>query len=127
MFQDEVFINKYKEQLLFDFYGELLSKKLKKTLSYYYNDDYSATEIADVMHLTRQGAYDAIRRGREQLRQYEDKLKLVERFEKTQRLISKIENELLKLKEDKQVQNSSEAMAVLNNISKQVESFSHED
>ncbi|MCH4072792.1 DNA-binding protein [Pseudoramibacter sp.] len=127
MFQDEVFINKYKEQLLFDFYGELLSKKLKKTLIYYYNDDYSATEIADLMHLTRQGAYDAIRRGRKQLQQYENKLKLVERFEKTQHLISKIENELLKLKEDKQVQNSPEAMAVLNNISEQVESFSHED
>lgn len=126
MSKEESIQKKYQEQLLFDFYGELLSSKLKLPLSYYYNDDYSATEIAEIVQMTRQGAYDAIRRGRNQLQKFENKLHLVERFEKTKILIANIETELDELQTDEMIKQSPAAMKTLKKLSKEIDDFKDE-
>jgi len=72
------------EQLYYDFYGELLSDRQKTVLDYYYNDDCSIAEIAELTRMTRQGAYDACKRGRKQMEAYEKKLGLVGRFQRKQ-------------------------------------------
>ena len=123
MSKEESIQKKYQEQLLFDFYGELLSSKLKLPLSYYYNDDYSATEI---VQMTRQGAYDDIRRGRNQLQKFENKLHLVERFEKTKILIANIETELDELQTDEMIKQSPAAMKTLKKLSKEIDDFKDE-
>ncbi|QCT73530.1 DNA-binding protein [Eubacterium sp. AM05-23] len=82
------------ERLLFDFYGELLTDKQKMIMDYYYNDDYNLAEIGDVVHVTRQGVYDVVKRSKAQMQAYEDKLKLVERFLKSQELIDGVILEL---------------------------------
>ncbi|MSS20277.1 DNA-binding protein [Eubacteriaceae bacterium RF-744-FAT-4] len=126
MSKEESIKKKYQEQLLFDFYGELLSSKLKLPLSYYYNDDYSAVEIAEIVQMTRQGAYDAIRRGRNQLQKFENKLHLVERFEKTKILIANIEKELNALQRDGNVKKSTAAMKTLKKLSSEIDDFKDE-
>ncbi|WP_295361240.1 DNA-binding protein [uncultured Pseudoramibacter sp.] len=126
MSKEESIQKKYQEQLLFDFYGELLSSKLKLPLSYYYNDDYSATEIAEIVQMTRQGAYDAIRRGRNQLQKFENKLHLVERFEKTKILIANIETELDELQTDEMIKQSPVAIKTLKKLSKEIDDFKDE-
>ena len=78
------------EQLYYDFYGELLSDRQKTVLDYYYNDDCSIAEIAELTRMTRQGAYDACKRGRKQMEAYEKKLGLVGRFQKNRQLLSGI-------------------------------------
>ena len=85
---------KVEEQILFDFYGELLSERLKLVLSYYYNEDCSVSEIAELTQMTRQGASDALRRGRRQLKVYEEKLGLVARFRDNRKLISDTAEEM---------------------------------
>lgn len=78
---------KLTEQLLYDFYGELLTEKQQKILDYYYNDDYSLAEIAGLTGISRQGVYDVIKRARTVMGSYESKLGLCQRFEINQKRI----------------------------------------
>lgn len=66
--------------LLLSFYGPLLTARQQQMLRYYYEDDLSLSEIAELCAVTRQGAHDAIRRGARQLAQLEDKLGLRTRW-----------------------------------------------
>lgn len=66
--------------ILFDFYGELLTKKQALALDYYYNQDLSLSEIAEPLGISRQGVRDFIKRGERQLLEFESKLGLAQRF-----------------------------------------------
>ncbi len=59
---------------LLDFYGEMLTKKQRDFLSYYYEDDLSLSEIAVNEGITRQGVRDAVKRAESQLMDMENKL-----------------------------------------------------
>ena len=66
--------------LLFDIYGEMLTKKQQDFISYYYNEDLSLSEIAELVGISRQGVRDGIKKAEEELFFYEEKLHLAERF-----------------------------------------------
>lgn len=66
--------------LLYDFYGELLSKRQKQVMELYHEENYSLSEIAEEIGISRQGVYDALKNAERSLRGYEDKLNLVDRF-----------------------------------------------
>lgn len=68
-----------------DFYGPLLTEKQRTILSLYYENDFSLSEIADEMNISRQGVYDLVKRAEHQLLQYEQKLGLLEKFQHTRR------------------------------------------
>ena len=69
---------------LLDFYGEVLSERKRTVLDFYYNDDLSLAEIALEIGISRQGVRELIKKAEEELRFYEEKLGLAERFRKTQ-------------------------------------------
>lgn len=69
--------------LLIDFYGPLLTEKQRGILKDYYENDFSLSEIADDMNISRQAVYDLIKRTEHQLLQYEAKLGLVTKFQTT--------------------------------------------
>ncbi|MCR5790681.1 MAG: YlxM family DNA-binding protein [Lachnospiraceae bacterium] len=69
-----------KQNLLYDFYGELLTEHQKRIYEDAIFDDLSLSEIAESYGITRQGAHDVIRRVDKMLENYESKLHLVERF-----------------------------------------------
>ena len=48
----------------------------------YYNRDYSLSEIAENMNISRQGVYDALKRAENSLTEYEDKIKLHYKYKK---------------------------------------------
>ena len=62
--------------LLYDFYGSLLSDKQREFFELYYHDDWSLREIADKFEVSRQGVYDIIRRSEKSLEDFESKLAL---------------------------------------------------
>ena len=71
---------RYETTLLYDFYGELLTKNQKEMCRMHFLEDLSLGEISEELSISRQGVYDGIRRGEHQLREYEDALHLVRRF-----------------------------------------------
>ena len=76
--------------LLYDFYGALLKENQRRMFESSILDDYNLAEIAEDENITRQGVHDAIKRACKQLREYEQKLGLVEKFEKQKELVKKL-------------------------------------
>ncbi|MCR4719069.1 MAG: DNA-binding protein [Firmicutes bacterium] len=74
------------EGVLLDFYGELLTDKQKRALELYYNEDLSLAEIAEDMHVSRQGVRAFIKQGEAHLAEFEEKLGMFERFSSISRL-----------------------------------------
>jgi len=66
--------------VLLDFYGDMLTEKQKDVAELYYNEDLSLAEIAEHSGITRQGVRDSIKRAEAQLKEYEERLGLAERF-----------------------------------------------
>ena len=77
------------KSLLFDFYGELLTQHQKEVYGEYIQNDLSPTEIAVLRGISRQGAYDLIKRC-EILTDYENRLHLVEHFQKVKKTVASI-------------------------------------
>ena len=84
-------MEKFVEQsLLYDFYGELLTRhqqKIYKDAVFY---DLSASEIAQNEGISRQGVHDLIKRCNKILDDYEKRLHLVERFLKIKDQVKEI-------------------------------------
>lgn len=88
-------MDKYIEiSLLYDFYGELLSQRQKNIIEYYYNDNFSLREIADEINISRQGVYDNLKRAEEQLYEFDEKLKLREKYLTTKMTITSAINSI---------------------------------
>lgn len=75
---------------LYDFYGELLTQHQKKVYEDAIFNDLSLSEIADEQGISRQGVHDLIKRCDKILKDYENKLHLVERFAKIMHKIQEI-------------------------------------
>lgn len=65
--------------LLMDFYGNMLSERIAGIMRKYVNEDYGLSEIACEMGISRQGVYDAVRRGESQLTEFESRMGLIKR------------------------------------------------
>jgi len=59
---------------LLDIYGSLLTEKCRTEMEYYFHDDLSLSEIAEIAGTTRQGVRDNLKRGEAILLDYEEKL-----------------------------------------------------
>ena len=103
--------------LLMDLYGPLLTEKQREVMEivmeFYYNDDLSLSEIAELNNTSRQATYDLIKRCCKLLRTYEDKLNLLQKSMNRKKKIAS----LLMDFEKKYSLNEEE----LNNLKKQLE------
>ena len=77
---------------LLDFYGPLLTEHRREVLRLYCEEDLSLAEIAEQLSITRQGVSDALQKGRRQLMDYEEKLGLVAKFQKSSEAIKEIDD-----------------------------------
>ena len=75
---------------LFDFYQALLTDKQRSYMELYYLDDNSLGEIAESYNISRQAVYDNIRRTEAMLEEYEDKLRLFEKFQQRQQVLKQM-------------------------------------
>jgi hypothetical protein len=86
--------------MLFDFYGPLLTEKQRMFLKYHYLHDYSLGEIAADFAISRQAVYEHLKRAEEMLESYEKRLGLLKRHERIQDGLSRLEEQIARLPEE---------------------------
>ena len=79
-----------RQTLLYDFYGELLTEHQKQVYEDVVLNDYSLSEVAQSLSISRQGVHDMVRRCNRTLEGYEEKLHLVAKFLSAKQKVSKI-------------------------------------
>lgn len=77
--------------LLYDFYGELLTRHQQEIYESVVYENLSLGEIAEAQGVSRQAVHDIVKRCDKTLMGYEEKLKLVARFESIKEKISQID------------------------------------
>lgn len=103
--------------LLFDFYGELLKDHKKQIFEDYILNDLSLSEIAEEQGISRQGVYDLVKRCSKELMEYENKLKLIEKFEHTKMMVNDIKV-LSRQIEKELIENPKESLEKVKKIEK---------
>jgi len=83
--------------VLFDFYGPLLTEKQQTFLKCYFHDDYSLGEIAADFDISRQAVYEHLKRAEQVLEGYERKLQLAGRHERLQAGLEQLERQIADL------------------------------
>ena len=99
--------------LFLDTYSVLLSERKREILDYYYNDDYSLSEISELTGISRQGVRDSIKKSEEEIYGYESKLRIVEKHEKASELCECAIAKMLEVAQSKDSDVSAEAREVL--------------
>ena len=77
--------------LLYDFYGQLLSKRQKEVMELYHEENLSLSEIAAEFDISRQGVHDALKNAEKSLKSYEEKLGLLAKFQKSSEAVKEID------------------------------------
>jgi len=95
--KSDILLARQKNNLLFDFYGALLTERQREIFSMSTIDDCSFAEIAKELGITPQAVADFIKRATQQLEKYEESLGMVEKLHSQKQLISEIELSLEKL------------------------------
>lgn len=105
---------------LFDFYGNLLSKKQYDAVELYYIHDLSLGEISEQLDISRQGVYDIIKRAEKKLYSFEEKLGLVKKFNNSIVNMEEILKYINNLKNNQNVYKDKDSMVQIEGIEKLV-------
>lgn len=81
-----------KQALLYDFYGELLTGHQKRVYEDVVLNDYSFSEVAENLGISRQGVHDMVKRCNRLLTGYEENLHLVEKFLRLREQVGQIQS-----------------------------------
>lgn len=99
--------------MLFDYYGELLSEKQRETFKLYYLYDCSLNEIAETLSISKQGVSINLKRAEENLINFEAILKLLKTDRENKVVLDKVKSEINKIKS---LTNDDEIISSLHNI-----------
>ncbi len=85
--------------LLYDFYGQLLTKRKQEVMELYHEENYTLAEIAEEFGISRAAVYDSLKSAEKSLLGYEEKLGLVAKFMETDSVIRKVDAMLTEMKD----------------------------
>ncbi len=105
---------------MLDYYGELLTDKQLNIMNLYYNDDLSLSEISELTNTSRQAIYDILKRCQKLLKEYDSKLKLVEKNLMLNNQRKNALDSLIKLKSNIKDENN---LDLINNIINTISNF----
>lgn len=80
--------------LLYDFYGPVLTERQQRVFTLYYFQDLSLGEIAEELDVSRQAVYDLVHRSERTLRELEGKLGLIRRYREEQNVLAQVKQQL---------------------------------
>ena len=81
---------RFKLTYLIDIYGGLLTEKQQDILNMHLNEDLSLSEIAKSENISRQAAFDLVKRSENLLLNYDEKLNLFERYIENKEMLEQI-------------------------------------
>ena len=73
-------------QMLFSFYGSLLTKKQIELFTAYFENDFSLQEIADEFSISRNAVHDALKNAIKNLENFEESLGLFRKYTNFEKL-----------------------------------------
>ncbi len=85
--------------LLYDFYGQLLTKRKQEVMELYHEENLTLSEIAEEFGISRAAVHDSLKSAEKSLQEYEQKLNLVSKFVKTNEAIGRIDQMIDQLAE----------------------------
>ncbi len=77
---------------LLDWYENLLTKKQRDIMHYYYQQDLSLREIADELNISHNAVYDTITRASKRLEEVERQVGALEMYQQLQRLLVELKS-----------------------------------
>jgi len=77
---------------LLDIYEKLLTEKQAFAMNLFYNEDLSMSEIADELNVSRQAAFDLIKRTQKILEDYDEKLGLLDKYLRCTEILDEIDD-----------------------------------
>ena len=80
--------------LLYDFYGQLLSRRQQEVMVLYHEENFSLSEIAEEFGISRQAVHDTLKKAEQALGEYEAKLGLVARLVQSKKAITDIDERI---------------------------------
>lgn len=89
--------------LLYDFYGPLLTEKQRTMLVLYYHEDWSLGEIAEHYGISRQAVYETVKRAQDTMIDLESRLHLLEKHRRRRDIAEEILRKLEAVPEGKRV------------------------
>lgn len=101
-----------KVSILLDLYGKLLTEKQFELLDDYYNNDLSLSEIGENNKITRQAVRDNLKKGENNLLEYEEKLGLMKKTLAQEKVIEEIITKIDNIKDN------TEALKLVKEIKK---------
>ena len=104
------------QTLLYDFYGELLTEHQRRIYEDVVLNDYSLSEVAQELEISRQGVHDNLKRCSRILEDYEEKLHLVEKFVSIREKIRRIH----KLSQECESLDKEELVSRIESISQEI-------
>lgn len=85
-------MNDFEEiNLLLDFYEKLLTQNQIEVMEWYYRENYSLNEIAEIKGVSKSAIHDSLQRSVKLLKDYEQKLELVDKFNQRNKIYSQLE------------------------------------
>jgi predicted DNA-binding protein YlxM (UPF0122 family) len=93
---------------LYDIYNQLLTDKQREYFSYYFKDNYSLSEIAEILDVSRNAVHLQIKNVVKNLEELDIKLGIIEQNKKISKLLKALEKEKL----------NGETMAIIKEIEK---------
>ena len=110
----------YQLSILYDFYGELLTDHKKQIFEDYVLNDLSLSEIAKKKSISRQGVHDIVKRCTKEVKDYERKLNLIDRFKIIKSKLSQIEDISVSIKENKDLSQLQKIQPIIQEILKEL-------
>lgn len=80
--------------VLYDYYGSLLNEKQQKYFEYYYFDNLSLSEISELEKISRNAVHKTIKKIEEKLDFYEEKLQLLSKKHKLEKIITNVDKNI---------------------------------
>lgn len=98
---------------LFDFYQDLLTEKQSNLLREYYFEDLSLGELAEQHGISRQSAFDTIKKAEQKLLDYEEKLHLFAKYQTSEETLLKIKRRCEQMRESLEGENANSVNEVI--------------